>query len=95
MDGPLALQTGGTPLAVRMRPSSLDEIVGQRHLLRPGSPLRTLAAEGVTGRGAASVILWGPPGTGKTTIAKALASSSGRRFVELSAVSAGVKDVAR
>jgi len=76
-----------------MRPRTLDEIVGQRHLLGPGSPLRALASEGSGARGAASVILWGPPGTGKTTIAKAIAGESGRKFVELSAVTAGVKDV--
>ncbi|MEV7527468.1 replication-associated recombination protein A [Agrococcus sediminis] len=85
---------GGTtaPLAVRMRPTSLDDVVGQRHLLGPGSPLRRLAApsEGVSGQ---SVILWGPPGTGKTTLAQSIAHSSDRRFVELSAVTAGVKDV--
>ncbi|WP_166984626.1 replication-associated recombination protein A [Canibacter zhoujuaniae] len=78
------------PLAVRMRPRTLDEVVGQQHLLHPGSPLRQLAAEE---SGAVSVILWGPPGVGKTTIAQALAQSSGRRFVELSAVTAGIKDV--
>jgi putative ATPase len=71
---------------------ALDEIVGQEHLLRPGSPLVGLAADGDQ-RGSVSVILWGPPGTGKTTIAKAIANSAGRRFVELSAVTAGVRDV--
>lgn len=81
------------PLAVRMRPRSLDEVVGQQHLLKPGSPLRVLAAEGDPQRGAVSIILWGPPGTGKTTLAQAIAQSSGRRFVELSAVTAGIKDV--
>jgi putative ATPase len=81
------------PLAVRMRPRSLDEVVGQQHLLRPGSPLRTLASDSEGGGGAVSVILWGPPGTGKTTLAQAIAHSSGRRFVELSAVTAGIKDV--
>ncbi|MGO1538219.1 MAG: replication-associated recombination protein A [Leucobacter sp.] len=81
------------PLAVRMRPRSLDEVVGQQHLLRPGSPLRVLAADGDSGAGAVSLILWGPPGTGKTTLAQAIAHSSGRKFVELSAVSAGIKDV--
>ncbi|MBL3686919.1 replication-associated recombination protein A [Leucobacter zeae] len=75
-----------------MRPRSLDEVVGQQHLLRQGSPLRTLA-DASGGGGAVSVILWGPPGTGKTTIAQAVAQSSGRRFVELSAVTAGIKDV--
>lgn len=81
------------PLAVRMRPRSLDEVVGQQHLLRSGSPLRVLAEAGEGQAGAVSLILWGPPGTGKTTLAQAIASSSGRRFVELSAVTAGIKDV--
>ncbi|WP_440313135.1 replication-associated recombination protein A [Leucobacter chromiireducens] len=76
-----------------MRPRSLDEVVGQQHLLHPGSPLRVLAADTEGGGGAVSVILWGPPGTGKTTLAQAIAHSSGRRFVELSAITAGVKDV--
>ena len=74
-----------------MRPQSLDEVVGQRQLLHPGSPLRVIANGGEGS--AVSVILWGPPGTGKTTIAQAIAASSGRRFVELSAVTAGIKDV--
>jgi putative ATPase len=80
-------------LAVRMRPASLDEVAGQKHLLRPGSPLVALADPGRATTGAVSVILWGPPGTGKTTLAQAIARTSGRRFVELSAVTAGVKDV--
>ncbi|MFZ2625303.1 MAG: replication-associated recombination protein A [Propionibacterium sp.] len=79
------------PLAVRMRPRTLDEIVGQKHLLGPGSPLRRLA-EGNT---AMSVFLWGPPGVGKTTIAAVVSHATNRRFVELSAVTAGVKDVRR
>ena len=85
------------PLAVRMRPRSLDEVVGQQHLLGAGSPLRQLAA-GETGSGPtgpSSVILWGPPGTGKTTLAHVIARGPGRKFVELSAVTAGVKDVRR
>lgn len=77
------------PLAVRMRPRTLDEIVGQRHLLGAGSPLRRLAE----GRAAMSVFLWGPPGVGKTTLASVVSRSTQRRFVELSAVTAGVKDV--
>jgi len=88
-----ALFQGQTPLAVRMRPTSLDEVAGQSHLLRPGSPLVLLARPEVSTATAASVILWGPPGTGKTTLAQAIARSSGRRFVELSAVTAGVRDV--
>lgn len=88
-----ALFQGQTPLAVRMRPTSLDEVAGQSHLLRPGSPLVLLARPDVSTGAASSVILWGPPGTGKTTLAQAIARSSGRRFVELSAVTAGVKDV--
>jgi len=80
--------TASSPLAVRMRPRSIDEVVGQGHLLGEGSPLRRLIADDAP---AASVILWGPPGTGKTTLAYLVAGS--RRFVELSAVTAGVKDV--
>jgi putative ATPase len=89
----LGLRTGSTPLAVRMRPTSLDEVAGQAHLLTPGSPLVNLANDASGASGSVSVILWGPPGTGKTTLAQAIAHSSGRRFVELSAVTAGVKDV--
>ncbi|GGA57515.1 ATPase AAA [Pseudoclavibacter endophyticus] len=81
------------PLAVRMRPRSLDEVVGQRHLLRAGSPLRKLAEPGDPHSAGTSVILWGPPGTGKTTIAQAIAHTADRSFVQLSAISAGVKDV--
>jgi putative ATPase len=78
-----------------MRPRSLDEIVGQGHLLRKGTPLYQLAQPEQSGvySNSTSVVLWGPPGTGKTTIAKVIALSSGRRFVELSAVTSGVKDV--
>jgi len=81
---------GGGPLAARMRPHSLEELVGQRHLLAEGSPLRRL----VDGDDrAVSLILYGPPGTGKTTIAHLVSRATGRRFAELSAVTAGVKDV--
>lgn len=87
--------TQHAPLAVRMRPASVDEVTGQGHLLKPGSPLRRLLEPGNLNNRAApgSVILWGPPGTGKTTLAYLIATNSGRRFVELSAVTAGVKDV--
>lgn len=82
-----------SPLAVRMRPRNLDDVVGQRHLLEEGSPLRVLA-EGSRGpAGPSSVILWGPPGTGKTTLAHVIARGGSRKFVELSAIRAGVKDV--
>lgn len=86
-----------SPLAVRMRPRTLDEVVGQQHLLGPGSPLQMLAAGGNAGgaAGPASVMLWGPPGTGKTTLAHVIARGPGRKFVELSAITAGVKDVRR
>ena len=77
-----------SPLAVRLRPTTLEEIVGQQHLLGAGSPLRRLASGQPM-----SVFLWGPPGVGKTTIAAVVSRTSGSRFVELSAVTAGVKDV--
>ncbi|WP_421015651.1 AAA family ATPase, partial [Glutamicibacter creatinolyticus] len=79
-----------------MRPRTLDELVGQQHLLGPGSPLRQLAESPSTGpSGPASVILYGPPGIGKTTIAHVIARATDRKFVELSAITAGVKDVRR
>ncbi|HVT78023.1 MAG TPA: AAA family ATPase, partial [Acidimicrobiales bacterium] len=77
------------PLADRLRPTTLDEIVGQEHLLGPGRPLRKL----VESDRLSSIILWGPPGTGKTTLARVIASVTNRAFVPLSAVTAGVKDV--
>lgn len=77
------------PLAVRMRPRSLDEVLGQDHLLGEGMPLRRL----VEGSGAASVILFGPPGTGKTTLASLISRATGRHFEGLSALDAGVKEV--
>ncbi len=86
----LAGRVGPTgPLAVRMRPRTLDELVGQRHLLSPGSPLRRL----VEGDQPMSLVLWGPPGTGKTTIAAIVSGQTSRHFLEVSAVSAGVKEV--
>ncbi|MET8863141.1 replication-associated recombination protein A [Nonomuraea sp. NPDC004580] len=77
------------PLAVRMRPRTLDEVIGQRHLLGSGTPLRRL----VESEAPMSLFLWGPPGTGKTTLAYVVSNVTKRRFVEVSAVSAGVKDV--
>ena len=74
------------PLAARMRPRTLDEFVGQEHLLAPGKPLRRAIEQGSVG----SMILWGPPGTGKTTLARLLATTSDRVFVPFSAVSEGV-----
>ncbi len=82
------------PLAVRMRPRTLDEVRGQDHVLAVGAPLRRLVEGSDHGAvGPLSAILWGPAGTGKTTLAHLVASAAGRRFVELSAVTAGVKDV--
>jgi putative ATPase len=82
------LQTRG-PLAARLRPQTIDEVVGQRHLVAPGAPLRSLVeSDRVT-----SAILWGPPGSGKTTLALAIAAASSKEFVTLSAVNAGVADV--
>lgn len=102
----------GSPLAVRMRPRTLDEVVGQQHLLKPGSPLRRLVGEGESGGGSegpsarggggrraggpagpSSVFLWGPPGIGKTTLAYVVSQATNKRFVELSAITAGVKEV--
>ncbi|OKL52437.1 replication-associated recombination protein A [Buchananella hordeovulneris] len=83
-----------SPLAVRMRPTTIADVVGQEHLLAPGMPLwRLLQEQDQAGPSVASVVLWGPPGTGKTTLAYLVARASKRRFVELSAVSAGVKEV--
>ena len=96
--GNRAATSGGTlagnthasaPLAVRMRPRTLDELVGQEQLKEPGSPLRRL----VEGDQPMSLLLWGPPGTGKTTIASIVSRQTDRQFVEVSAVAAGVKEV--
>ena len=78
-----------TPLAARMRPRSLAEVEGQEHLLGPTAPLRAL----IEADRVSSIILWGPPGTGKTTLARLIADTTRRTFVPLSAVTAGVKDV--
>lgn len=77
------------PLAARLRPATLDQVVGQEHLLGVGKPLRTL----IESDRLSSVILWGPPGTGKTTIAQLTAKTTAKAFEQLSAVSASVKDV--
>ena len=80
---------GRSPLAARLRPINLDEVVGQEHLLAPGRPLRAL----IESDRLSSVIFWGPPGTGKTSLARLIASTTDKTFVELSAVTATVKDV--
>jgi putative ATPase len=85
----MAAADANAPLAARMRPRTLDEVVGQEHLLAAGSPLRRL----VEGDAPLSLILFGPPGTGKTTLALIVSSATNRRFVQLSALNAGVKDV--
>ncbi|MGZ4683109.1 MAG: replication-associated recombination protein A [Acidimicrobiales bacterium] len=81
--------TRQAPLAARMRPATLDEVVGQEHLLGRGRPLRTL----IEADRLSSVILWGPPGTGKTTLAQLIAHTTAKAYVQLSAVTATVKDV--
>ncbi|MER7584961.1 replication-associated recombination protein A [Kitasatospora sp. NPDC097691] len=86
-------EPGRAPLAVRMRPRTLDEVAGQRQLLKPGSPLRRLVASSRGPAATSSVILWGPPGTGKTTLAHVISQAVEGRFVELSAITAGVKEV--
>lgn len=84
--------SGLAPLAVRMRPRTIEEFVGQGHALNQGGPLQRLLAQD-SDTANSSVILWGPPGTGKTTVAQLIARAGNAKFVELSAVTAGVKDV--
>ena len=93
--GTVARPHASAPLAVRMRPRTLDEVLGQAHLKRPGSPLRKLTEPSAAGQaaGPSSIVLYGPPGIGKTTIAHVIARAEGRTFRELSAITAGVKDV--
>ena len=88
-----AREPGRSPLAVRMRPRTLDEVAGQRRLLGEGSPLRRLVAGAAGPAATSSVILYGPPGTGKTTLAYVISQATEKRFVELSAITAGVKEV--
>ncbi len=87
----LPAESPHAPLPVRMRPKTVDEVLGQDHLLGAGSPLSRLLSPDSTA--VSSVILWGPPGTGKTTLAYLIARQSGRRFAEVSAVSSGVKEL--
>src|SRR5215472_3400079 len=84
-----ATEPGARPLADRMRPRTLDEFIGQEHLVGPGKPLRTQIERDDTG----SVILWGPPGTGKTTLAQIIAHRTQADFVEFSAVLSGIKEI--
>jgi putative ATPase len=88
-----AQEPSRSPLAVRMRPRTLEEVAGQRRLLGAGSPLRRLVAGAGGPAATSSVILWGPPGTGKTTLAYVISQATEKRFVELSAITAGVKEV--
>ncbi len=83
------MQNTNTPLAEILRPKTLDQVVGQQHLTGPNGPIRKMLQNDTLN----SLIFWGPPGTGKTTLAEIISETSGRRFYKLSAVSSGVKDV--
>ncbi len=89
LEPPAPAKDRGRPLADRMRPQSLDEFVGQQHILAPGKPLRRQIESGQL----TSLILWGPPGTGKTTLARLMAGKSGAHFVPFSAVLSGIKEI--
>ena len=82
-------QRQDVPLPERMRPRSLDEFAGQQHLVGPGKPLRLAIESGEPG----SMIFWGPPGTGKTTLAKIIAKTTSATFIEFSAVTSGIKEI--
>jgi putative ATPase len=84
-----AVENPATPLAERLRPKTIDEVIGQRHLLAPGKPLAVTFASGKPH----SMILWGPPGVGKTTLARLMADAFNAEFIALSAVLSGVKDI--
>ena len=88
-DGMEDRMRAGAPLAARLRPRTLDEVIGQDELVGPGRPLRRLMETDTL----STVILWGPPGTGKTTLAEIIAAGTNREFERLSAVSSGVKDL--
>src|SRR5499426_2844292 len=86
---PVAAAASTAPLAERMRPRTFDEMVGQEELLAPGKPLREAIERDLL----QSIILWGPPGTGKTTLARIIADSTKAHFVSFSAVLSGIKDI--
>ncbi|HAS16095.1 MAG TPA: recombination factor protein RarA, partial [Idiomarina abyssalis] len=85
----LDFQPDFKPLAARMRPQTIEEYVGQQHLLAPGKPLRVAVEQGHLH----SMILWGPPGTGKTTLAELIATTANATVSRISAVTSGVKDI--